>query len=132
MHEIERAVRKVGTVGVAAAEFNIAARTRGRGRARVCEELLVHVETDNAAGRTGALAHQIGDATGAAADVEARPSRRNPDAIEHHAAVGRHGRALDAQPLDLARTIFDRIVAGEGGGHRSAPFPKFVIRRSTL
>ena len=79
--------------------------------------LLVHVEADHASGGTDAIAHQPGDAAGAAADVEAAPARPDADAVEHDQRIGRHPLALDAQALDLAGAVFERIVAGEGLGH---------------
>ena len=63
---------------------------------------------------TDPLAQQIGDAAGTAADIEAAPARRDADAIEHRQRIGRHALALDAQPLDLAGAMLERVVAGEG------------------
>ena len=79
------------------------------------------VETDDAAGRADALAHEAGDAARPAAEVEARPSRRNADEVEHRARLGRQRGGLDVQAFDLALAGLDRIMAGEGGGHGSGP-----------
>ena len=51
---------------------------------------------------------------GAAADIETAPARRDADALEHRQRIRRHRLALDAQPLDLAGAMLERIVAGEG------------------
>ena len=91
-------------------EFDIG----GRMGARMRQMLFVHVEADDASIGTDQIAHQSGDARGATADVEAAPARRDADAVEHDQRIGRHPLALDAQALDLAGAVFERIVAGEG------------------
>ena len=108
MDEIEAATGQFRPVGVVDHERDV----RRRLSPRILDEHGIGIETHNVPRGTDARAQQASDSARAAAEIEAAPAGPDADPLQHDGAVGRYGCSLDVQPLDLARTTFDRIVAG--------------------
>ena len=118
MHQIEAAGRQIGAVDIPLHELDVVLAARPYALARMLEEDGIHIETDDLPRCANALAEQIRDAFGPAAQIKAAPSLPDTDLLQHDRRVRCKRRALDMQPLDLAGAPLDRIVTVWRFSHR--------------
>jgi len=114
VHQVEAFSGQTGVVGVTDHELDIG----GRAATAVLQELVVHIEAEDASRGTDVATEVIRDAAGTAADVVAGPAGHVAEAVEHGLGVGRPRLGLHVEAAYFARAVLDGVVAGECFGHR--------------